>query len=89
MLTVWQGTQLVWMDLSPFLDIDDVDSEVNMWRVLHETYRLLLVPGHMCGVSQPGWFRICVTGVDEDTLVAGLGRLESFLRAQKMLHGRW
>ena len=78
------------MDLSPFLDIeDDLESEVMMWRVLHETYKVLLLPGHMCGVQRPGWFRICVTGSDEDTLVAGLNRLEPFLRAQKMLHGRW
>jgi aspartate/methionine/tyrosine aminotransferase len=60
-----------------------------MWRVLYETYKLVLLPGHLAGVPHPGWFRACVSGVDEDTLVAGLERLESYLKAQKMLHGRW
>lgn len=60
---VAHGTQHVWIKLSPFLDREDVESEVNVWRVLHETYKILLVPGHMCGVDEPGWFQCCVTGV--------------------------
>jgi aspartate/methionine/tyrosine aminotransferase len=87
--TVCVDSQHLWLRLSPFLDVEDVESEVMMWHVLCSTYKLVLLPGHMAGVAQPGWFRACVAGVDEDTLVAGFDRLESFIKAQKMLHGRW
>ncbi|KAK3264120.1 1-aminocyclopropane-1-carboxylate synthase, partial [Cymbomonas tetramitiformis] len=53
----------IWIDMRPFLDSPDFESEANTWRVLHETYCVLLVPGSTCGVEEPGWFRCSIAGI--------------------------
>lgn len=53
--------------------------EAYMWDQLASVHRVLLVPGSLCGVCSPGWFRACVAGTEE-ALEEGLQRLELGIR---------
>ena len=72
------GGAVAWLDLREWCGESWAD-EARLWDQLASIHRVLLVPGGLCGASEPGWFRLCVAGTGE-ALEEGLQRLELGLR---------
>jgi len=87
----WQphGGTHCWVDLRGFLEWKDFECETSLFWDLYDSYGVFLAPGGACGCEEPGWFRMHVAAVPEDTLAAGFDRLERCLRAKQALHGNW
>ena len=73
------GGGYVWIDLSEFCG-GSFEGETRLWEELAITYRVLIVPGGLCGAARPGYFRAAVAGTEE-ALEKGLERLELGVRA--------
>ena len=73
------GGGFVWIDLSEFCG-GSFEKETRLWEELAMTYRVLIVPGGLCGAARPGYFRAAVAGTEE-ALEKGLERLELGVRA--------
>ncbi|TKR86822.1 hypothetical protein L596_011336 [Steinernema carpocapsae] len=64
----------IFADFAQFLDEPTFEAEERLNRRF-EANRVILVPGHVCKASKPGWFRIVFTLRDMDELAMGLERI--------------
>lgn len=72
-LTRCQGTLMAWADFRKHLRTASWDAELELWKELFSTSRILLTTGKSCRSSEPGFFRICYAWpavTEEDPTVA-------------------
>ena len=72
-LTRCQGTLMAWADFRRHLRTATWDAELELWRDLFSTSRILLTTGKSCSSNEPGFFRICYAWpavTDDDPTVA-------------------
>ncbi|XP_047327878.1 1-aminocyclopropane-1-carboxylate synthase-like [Impatiens glandulifera] len=69
----------LWMDLRGFLDEQSVEAEAKLWRVIINQVKLNVSPGSSFHCSEPGWFRVCIANMDDETVNASLTRIENFV----------
>lgn len=75
------GGIFCYLDLSPFIEGQDSESEFIFFRKLFESTRVNISPSQFFKAENLGRFRLCFAQ-EIDTLRVGLARLEDFLRAK-------
>nr|WPH61289.1 1-aminocyclopropane-1 carboxylate synthase [Bougainvillea sp.] len=72
----------VWMDLRHLLQAPTVDAELSLWRIIINEVKINVSPGSSFHCTEPGWFRVCIANMSDDTMQVALRRIRSFV-AQK------
>ncbi|KAK2631796.1 hypothetical protein EUGRSUZ_L02435 [Eucalyptus grandis] len=70
----------LWMDLKGFLRESTVEAETALWRVIINDVKLNVSPGSSFHCSEPGWFRICIANMNEETMKVALARIQKFVQ---------
>ncbi|KAL3743010.1 hypothetical protein ACJRO7_018333 [Eucalyptus globulus] len=70
----------LWMDLKGFLKESTVEAETDLWRVIINDVKLNVSPGSSFHCSEPGWFRICIANMNEETTKVALARIQEFVQ---------
>lgn len=73
----------VWTDLRAHLAADGFEAEETLRRDLFEKARVSMLPGRMFSCPQPGWFRLCHTPADAETVGTAVDRLGRLLRGEE------
>nr|CAD1844592.1 unnamed protein product [Ananas comosus var. bracteatus] len=68
-----------WMDLRHLLKEATEDGELELWRVIVNNVKLNVSPGSSFHCAEPGWFRVCITNMDDDTTHVALKRIRTFV----------
>lgn len=68
----------VWIDLRKWMGGETAQDEMELWSRLLET-KVLLTPSSQCFGRRFGYFRVCFTAVEPDTLDLALKRLAGLL----------
>ena len=72
-----------WMNLSPLLEKQTREGELELWNVILHEVKLNISPGSSCHCSEPGWFRVCFANMSEQTLEVALERIRNFMERMK------
>lgn len=80
-LTRCQGTLMAWADFRAHLRTPTWEAELELWKDLFSTSRVLLTTGKSCCSSEPGFFRICYAwpAVTEDDPTVAMTELRARL----------
>ncbi len=78
-----RGSHFVWVDLSEFLDDDTESGEMDLWREIYDTTRVLLTPGAGFGHTKKGLFRVVYPCVSSADLTVATNRLAQFVGAKR------
>lgn len=73
----------IWMDLRKLLKENNIESEMELWRIIIHEVKLNVSPGSSFHCSEPGWFRVCFANMDDDTMSIALRRIMSFVLQSK------
>lgn len=68
-----------WMNLSPLLETNTRDCELELWTSILKELKLNISPGSSCHCSEAGWFRVCFANMSEQTLEIALNRIQVFM----------
>ena len=79
---MWAGL-FVWIDLRQWLLTQDWDGELELWQKVLNEGRINLTRGAACAATEPGWFRMCIAHIDNDTLDCVMTRLATLLNTDK------
>lgn len=66
-------------DLRAQLEAPTFDAETKLWRRLLDEANVNLTPGRACRIPEPGFFRLCYAGIDDQALDVALERLGRML----------
>ncbi|KAF8013374.1 hypothetical protein BT93_I1272 [Corymbia citriodora subsp. variegata] len=77
----------VWMDLRWLLRESTVDAETALWQVIINDVKLNVSPGSSCHCSEPGWFRVCIANMNEETMKVALTRIQEFVQEFMLRNG--
>lgn len=69
----------LWMDLRGLLRESTVEAETALWRVIINDVKLNVSPGSSFHCSEPGWFRVCIANMNEETMKVALTRIREFV----------
>ncbi|KAM7519586.1 hypothetical protein LguiB_018548 [Lonicera macranthoides] len=72
-----------WMNLSPLLESNTRESELQLWNSILQEVKLNISPGSSCHCSERGWFRVCFANMSEQTLEIALARIHNFMEKRK------
>ncbi|XP_021757556.1 1-aminocyclopropane-1-carboxylate synthase-like [Chenopodium quinoa] len=74
----------VWMNLRPLIEQDlTMEGELALWRVIINEVKINVSPGCSFHCHEPGWFRVCIANMDDETMEVALKRIRTFA-AQKV-----
>ncbi|KAK9668086.1 hypothetical protein RND81_13G034200 [Saponaria officinalis] len=73
----------VWMDLRHLLQDQTVEGELTLWRVIINEVKINVSPGSSFHCSEPGWFRVCIANMSDETMEVALRRIRSFVLQKK------
>ncbi|XP_074264789.1 1-aminocyclopropane-1-carboxylate synthase-like [Silene latifolia] len=73
----------VWMDLRHLLQDATVEAELTLWRVIINEVKINVSPGSSFHCSEPGWFRVCIANMSDETMDVALRRIRSFVLKKK------
>ncbi|GJW68450.1 1-aminocyclopropane-1-carboxylate synthase-like protein [Tanacetum coccineum] len=73
----------VWMDLRRLMKEPTFDEEMALWRLIINDVKLNVSPGSSFHCDEPGWFRVCVANMDDQTVEIALKRIHAFVRKEK------
>ncbi|KAK9716624.1 hypothetical protein RND81_06G246300 [Saponaria officinalis] len=73
----------VWMDLRHLLQDQTVEGELTLWRVIINEVKINVSPGSSFHCTEPGWFRVCIANMSDDTMEVALRRIRSFVLKNK------
>nr|BCS80024.1 1-aminocyclopropane-1-carboxylic acid synthase [Portulaca umbraticola] len=73
----------VWMDLRHLLNNPTVEAELALWRVIINEVKINVSAGSSFHCSEPGWFRVCIANMDNETMQIALRRIRTFVAAKK------
>ncbi|CAA2934988.1 1-aminocyclopropane-1-carboxylate synthase-like [Olea europaea var. sylvestris] len=68
-----------WMDLRPLLKEPTFEGEMTLWRVIINDVKLNVSPGSSFHCDEPGWFRVCIANMDDETMEIALRRIRMFV----------
>ncbi|KAL1804937.1 hypothetical protein ACET3Z_028005 [Daucus carota] len=68
-----------WMNLSPLLEKNTRECELELWTSILKEVKLNISPGSSCHCSEAGWFRVCFANMSEQTLDIALNRIRVFM----------
>ncbi|CAI9764186.1 unnamed protein product [Fraxinus pennsylvanica] len=68
-----------WMDLRPLLKEPTFEGEMTLWRVIINDVKLNVSPGSSFHCNEPGWFRVCIANMDDETMEISLRRIRMFV----------
>lgn len=69
----------VWMNLRQFIEQDPtMEGELALWRVIINEVKINVSPGCSFHCHEPGWFRVCIANMDDETMQVALRRIRSF-----------
>ncbi|KAI4302944.1 hypothetical protein MLD38_038632 [Melastoma candidum] len=74
----------VWMDLRELLAEQTFEAEMVLWRVVIHKVKLNVSPGSSFHCSEPGWYRVCIANMDDQTMEIALARIRSFVLENMM-----
>ncbi|KAL9242798.1 hypothetical protein vseg_016762 [Gypsophila vaccaria] len=77
------GGLFVWMDLRHLLQEPTVEGELALWRVIINDVKINVSPGTSFHCSEPGWFRVCIANMNDETVEVALRRIRSFVLQKK------
>ncbi|KAG6384141.1 hypothetical protein SASPL_156059 [Salvia splendens] len=63
-----------WVDMRGLLSSATFEAEAELWRRMVMEFGVNVAPGSSCHCSEPGWFRVCLANVAEETLMVALRR---------------
>lgn len=75
----------LWMDLHRLLKEQTKDAEMALWRVIINEVKLNVSPGSSFRCPEPGWFRVCIANMDDNTMEVALTRIRTFINQNKEL----
>ena len=78
-----EGGLFCYIDLRHFLRSSTEEEELKLWKYLLYKVGLHLTPGSSCCCDEPGWFRVCFAGVEDETLRVALNRFDQFAKGAK------
>lgn len=67
------------IDLRDRLEAPTFDAEAKLWRKLLDEAAVNLTPGQACRIREPGYFRLCYAGIDDQALDVALERMRRVL----------
>ncbi|KAK4787169.1 hypothetical protein SAY86_011002 [Trapa natans] len=67
------------MDLSHLLRDKTFEAEMELWKVIIDEVKLNISPGSSFHSSEPGWFRVCIANMDDQTVDVALRRIRAFV----------
>lgn len=73
----------VWMDLRHLLQDPTIEGELALWRVIINEVKINVSPGSSFHCSEPGWFRVCIANMNDETMEVALRRIRSFVLQKK------
>ncbi|KAK9121597.1 hypothetical protein Syun_019214 [Stephania yunnanensis] len=85
----------IWMDLRRLLKERSFDGEMELWHLIINDVKLNVSPGSAFHCSEPGWFRVCLSNMDDRTMEVALRRIGKFVRKStkveedEMKNRRW
>lgn len=74
----------VWMDLRHLLKDPTVEAEIALWRVIISEVKTNVSAGSSFHCSEPGWFRVCIANMDDETVEVALRRIRAFVAKKEM-----
>ncbi len=66
-------------DLRDRLEAPTFEAEHTLWRRLLDEAAVNLTPGRACRIPEPGFFRLCYAGIDDQALDVALDRIRTVL----------
>lgn len=69
----------LWMDLHRLLKEQTTEEEMVLWRVIINKVKLNVSPGSSFHCPEPGWFRVCIANMDDNTMEVALTRIRDFV----------
>ncbi|KAK9279021.1 hypothetical protein L1049_012696 [Liquidambar formosana] len=72
-----------WMDLHRLLKEQTFEAEMILWRMIINDVKLNVSPGSSFHCKEPGWFRVCIANMDDETVEVALERIRTFVRQGK------
>ncbi|KAK4411441.1 1-aminocyclopropane-1-carboxylate synthase 1 [Sesamum angolense] len=69
-----------WMDLRHLLKEPTFEGEMGLWKVIISDVKLNVSPGSSFHCHEPGWFRVCIANMDDETVEVALRRIRLFVR---------
>ncbi|KAI3421481.1 DET1- and DDB1-associated protein 1, partial [Psidium guajava] len=69
----------LWMDLRGLLRESTVEAETDLWQIIINDVKLNVSPGSSFHCSEPGWFRVCIANMNEETMEVALTRIRAFV----------
>ncbi|KAH8513369.1 hypothetical protein Peur_057180 [Populus x canadensis] len=78
-LTTSNAGLFLWMDLSGLLKEKTFEAEMALWRVIIHEVKLNVSPGCSFHCTEPGWFRVCIANMDDQTMQVALSRIRTFV----------
>ncbi|XP_042006097.1 1-aminocyclopropane-1-carboxylate synthase-like [Salvia splendens] len=66
-----------WVDMRGLLASATFEAEAELWRRMVMEFGVNVAPGSSCHCSEPGWFRVCLANVAEETLMVALRRIKA------------
>jgi len=77
------GGLFVWMDLRHLIKDPTVEAELTLWRVIVNEVKINVSPGSSFHCSEPGWFRVCIANMSDETMEVALRRIRNFVAEKK------
>ncbi|KAL0358444.1 UNVERIFIED_CONTAM: 1-aminocyclopropane-1-carboxylate synthase 2 [Sesamum angustifolium] len=65
-----------WMDLRHLLKEPTFEAEMSLWKTMINVFKLTVLPGSSFHCHEPGWFRVCIASMDEETLQVAVKRIQ-------------
>ncbi|KAL8088904.1 1-aminocyclopropane-1-carboxylate synthase-like [Apium graveolens] len=72
------GGLFLWMDLRKLLKQPTFEAEMELWKSVINNVKLSISPGSSFHCSEPGWFRVCLANMDDETTKVALQRIKKF-----------
>ncbi|XXG67041.1 hypothetical protein AAC387_Pa06g0475 [Persea americana] len=74
-----------WVDLRRLLKEATVAGEIALWRTIINEVKLNVSPGSSCHSSEPGWFRVCIANMDDETMKQAIKRIRKFVFENRLV----